>query len=76
MGLSNELCSEIAVALLVTRDKSDLELMELKEIVFQVQAALQQMTEVERAAGDRLRSPGRTESSVYKNGTGSGEDSH
>ena len=55
MCISNELCSEIAVALLVTRDKSDLELTRLKDIVIEVHAALKQMREVERAVGGRLR---------------------
>lgn len=55
MCISNELCSEIALALLVTRDKSDLELTRLKEIVIEVHLALQQMREVERAVGGRLR---------------------
>lgn len=55
MGISNELCSEIAVAHLVARHRSDLELMRLKEIVIEVHAVLQQMAEVERATGNRLR---------------------
>lgn len=55
MCISNELCSEIAVALLVTKGKSDQELMRLKEIVVEVHAVLQQMAEVERAASRRVR---------------------
>ena len=55
MCISNELCSDIAVALLVTKDGSDLELTQLKEIVLEVHTALQQMTEVEGAVGGRLR---------------------
>lgn len=54
MCISNELCTEIAVALLATSDKTDLELLQLKEIVIEVHAVLQQM-EVEQSVGDRLR---------------------
>ncbi len=55
MCISNELSSEIAVALLVTKDKTDLELRRLKQIVIEVHSVLQQMAEVERAAGRRAR---------------------
>jgi hypothetical protein len=55
MCISNELCSEIAVALLVTKEKSDCDLTRLKEIVLEVHATLQQMREVERAIEGRSR---------------------
>jgi len=55
MCISNELCSDIAVALLVTKDGSDLELTQLKRDCARGSTALQQMTEVERAVGGRLR---------------------
>lgn len=45
MCLSNELCTEIAVALLATRENSNLDLAELKEIVMEVHAALQKMNQ-------------------------------
>ena len=56
MCISNELCSEIAVALLVKKEESDSDLTRLKEIVIEVHATLQQMREVERAIEGRSRS--------------------
>lgn len=48
MCISNELCTEIAVALLATRENSKLNLAELTEIVMEVHAALQKMDQGER----------------------------
>ena len=66
MCISNELSSEIAIALLVTKDKTDLELRRLKQIVMEVHAVLQQMAEVE-AASRRVRRQNLTISSRCKN---------
>ena len=55
MCVSNELCSEIAIALLVARGKTEVELMRLKEILIEVHSVMQRMAEVERVVGHRLR---------------------
>ena len=55
MCISTELSSEIAVALLTNKDKSDAELKRLKDIVLEVYAVLQQMDDVKWAAARRLR---------------------
>jgi hypothetical protein len=52
MCISNELCTEIAVALLATREDSNLDLAQLKEIVIEVHAVLQRMNQFERGTGD------------------------
>ena len=51
MAISNELSSEVVVALL-EKNKSPQELKQLKEIILQVHSALQQMSQETRA--DRL----------------------
>ena len=48
MTVSNELSSEIAIAILAAGDKSKSELRELEEIVFKVHSLLQEMSEMER----------------------------
>jgi hypothetical protein len=48
MALSNELSSEIAVALLSTAKKSPSELKDLQEVVFRVHTVLNEMNEAER----------------------------
>ena len=55
MCVSNELCSEITMALLLTRGETGLELARLKEILLEVHSVTQQMAEVERAVGHRSR---------------------
>lgn len=55
MCVSNELCSEIAMALLLARNKTDLELVQLKQILIEVHSVMQQMAQVERAVGHRSR---------------------
>ena len=52
MALSNELSSDVAVALLA-QNKSPQELQELKDIILQVHSALQKMSEETRS--DRLK---------------------
>jgi hypothetical protein len=52
MAISNELSSDVAVAIL-TEKKSPQELNQLKEIILQVHSALQKMSEDARA--DRFR---------------------
>ena len=48
MSLSNEISGEVATAILVGKDKSPQELTRLKEIVFSVQATLQQLERIDR----------------------------
>jgi hypothetical protein len=55
MCISNELCTEIAVALLATRENSKLDLAELKEIVMEVHAALQKMEQNQRRTRRRRK---------------------
>jgi hypothetical protein len=55
MALSNELSSEIAAAILVARDKSPLELVNLKEIVVRVHMTLQEMTDEARRDSHRSK---------------------
>lgn len=55
MCLSNELCTEIAVALLAARNNSNLDLAQLKEIVMEVHVALQKVNQVERKTRHGLR---------------------
>ena len=52
MAISNELSSDVAVALLA-QNKSAQELQELKDIILQVHSALQKMSEETRS--DRLK---------------------
>ena len=52
MAISNELSSDVAVALLA-ENKSPQELRQLKDIILQVHSALQEMSEETRA--DRLK---------------------
>jgi predicted transcriptional regulator len=52
MAISNELSSDVAVALLA-ENKSPQELKQLKDIILQVHTALQEMSEETRA--DRLK---------------------
>jgi len=52
MAISNELSSDVAVALLA-QNKSPQELQELKDIILQVHSALQKMSEETRS--DRLK---------------------
>ena len=51
MAISNELSSDVAVAILAKK-KSPQELQQLKEVILQVHSALQQMSEETRS--DRL----------------------
>ena len=55
MCVSNELCSEIAIALLVARGKTQAELIRLKGILIEVHSVMQRMAEVERVVGHRSR---------------------
>ena len=55
MCVSNELCSEIAMALLLARGKTDLEITRLREILIEVHAVMQRMAEVERVGRRRSR---------------------
>jgi hypothetical protein len=50
MALSNELSSEIAVALLSATKKTPRELKDLQEVVFRVHNVLNQMDEAQRSA--------------------------
>lgn len=52
MAISNELSSDVAVAIL-NKNKSPQELQELKEVILQVHSALQEMSEETRS--DRLK---------------------
>lgn len=49
MGISNELSSEIATAILSSKRKSPRELNDLKEIVLNIHSTLQKMTDEARA---------------------------
>jgi predicted transcriptional regulator len=55
MGISNELSSEIAVAILAEK-KTPQELRELKEIIIEVHSALQKMSEDARSHRLKTRS--------------------
>ena len=55
MAIANELSSEIAAALLLTKKISPRELNDLKEIVLKIHSALQQMTDEERAENRNRR---------------------
>lgn len=55
MCVSNELCSEITMALLHARSETNLEMARLKEILLEVHSVMQQMAEVERKVGHRSR---------------------
>ena len=59
MAISNELSSDVAVALLA-KDKSPQELKQLKEIILQVHSALQEMSEETRADRRKERQPQKT----------------
>ena len=52
MAISNELSSEVAIAILA-QDKSPQELEQLKDVILQVHSALQKMSEETRS--DRAR---------------------
>jgi len=54
MAIANELSSEIAVALLLTKKRSPRELNDLKEIVLKIHSTLQQMRDEARA---EIRTP-------------------
>ncbi len=58
MCVSNELCTEITIALLLARGETDLEMVRLKEILLEVHSVTQQMAEVERKLGHRWRMRG------------------
>lgn len=49
MGISNELSTEIATAILSSNKRSPRELNDLKEIVLNIHSTLQKMTDEERA---------------------------
>lgn len=49
MGISNELSSEIATAILSSKRRSPRELHDLKEIVLNIHSTLQKMTDEARA---------------------------
>jgi hypothetical protein len=50
MAISHELSSEIAAALFTAKERSPRELNDLKEIVFKIHSALQQLTDKDRIA--------------------------
>ncbi len=50
MAISHELSSEIAAALFTSKERSPRELNDLKEIVFKIHSALQQLTDKDRIA--------------------------
>jgi len=50
MALANELSSEIAAAILASRERSGLELEQLKEIVIRVHLALQDLASHQRSS--------------------------
>jgi hypothetical protein len=50
MAISNELSSEIAIALLTAKDRSGEELTQLKNILLEVHTTLQELTERSRPA--------------------------
>ena len=62
MAISNELSSEIATALLTSKDRSSEELTDLKNILLEVHTTLQDMTE--RARVERQENPPRANSAT------------
>jgi hypothetical protein len=50
MAISHEVSSEIADALFAAKERSPRELNDLKEIVFKIHSALQQLTDKDRMA--------------------------
>ena len=56
MAISNELSSDVAVALLA-ENKSPQELKKLKDIILEVHSALQKMSEETRAYRFRMKKP-------------------
>lgn len=64
MCVSNELCSEIAIALLVARGKTEAELVRLKQILIEVHSVMQRMAEVERVVSHRSRKRYERESEI------------
>ncbi len=48
MAISNELSSEIANAILLSKERSPTELDKLKKVIFEVHTTLQQLTEASR----------------------------
>ena len=50
MAISHELSSEIATALLATKDRSPRELEDLKKVLLTIHSTLQRLTDDERAA--------------------------
>jgi hypothetical protein len=54
MAISNELSSEIAIALLTAKDRSGEELTQLKNILLEVHTTLQEMTERSRPAQEAV----------------------
>jgi hypothetical protein len=61
MAISNELSSDIAVALIGANDKDPRRLKKLKEILIEVHATLQQMTERSKAARSFARAASETD---------------
>ena len=61
MAISDELSSEIAAALITASDKEPRHLRELKTILIEVHAALQQMTEQSRMARSFPRAATKTD---------------
>lgn len=62
MTISNELSSEIAVALVAAKDKQPTELNDLKEILLEVHSTLQKLTEESRNARALSRAAGANQS--------------
>lgn len=58
MTISNELTSEIAVALVAAKDKHPSELHDLKKILLEVRSTLQKLTEQSRSAKALSRAAG------------------
>ncbi|MDQ2855440.1 MAG: hypothetical protein M3R68_03870 [Acidobacteriota bacterium] len=62
MTISNELSSEIAVALVTAKGKQPAELNDLKEILLEVHSTLQKLTEESRNARALSRAAGANQS--------------
>jgi hypothetical protein len=48
MAISNELSSDIANAILLSKERTPTELVKLKKVIFEVHTTLQQLTEASR----------------------------
>ena len=57
MAISHELSGEIAIALFEAKERSPLELKDLKEMVFEIHSTLEQLTDDARS--ERYKSPSR-----------------